>query len=174
MSDTIASVDLGHPINCTCDICWQIDSTNIVASAPKGHWTPLKLEWIRHLRQRPLNWTLEPGHCALCGGTKLTDIYDHFQFKPYNVQVVSGITYMSWLFANDSGSHAAYVSATKKGKDFLRDWTARCLLSGSLPIDSPNYWQTLDALAKKASKIAVREVLREEEVWTEIRVGIDG
>lgn len=142
-----------HPCNCTCDACIGEDITAILAAHPQSAWTWKKLEWIRTVRQRPLNWTLEPGHCVLCGGLSLSawDTAEHDIVKAHNPKEVNGTTFLSLLVADGSGWLATYRYLSRLGKDRLRQWVAD--VHGIRP--------------EFAKVIAIRKV----EDWTELRVG---
>lgn len=129
------------------------DCAAIIAAHPRSTWTRARLEWIRGVRMKPLNWTLEPGHCALCGGTSLSawDQSEHWLTKGHNPQTVNGVTYLSLLVADGGGWLATYRYISRFGKDRLREWAAHVL--GINPLF--------------AAAIAVRKV----QDWTEIRVG---
>jgi hypothetical protein len=142
-----------HTCNCTCDTCMDEDCFAIIQAHPKSTWTRQKLEWIRSVRSKPLNWTLEPGHCALCGGNSLSawDMGEHWILKGHNPQTVGEMTYLSVLIADQGSWAATYREFTKKGKEALRTWTSHLLGV------SPSF----------ATAVAVRKV----QDWTEIRVG---
>lgn len=165
-----------HPANCPCDQCMDNDCARIIEAYPASTWTRSRLEWIRGLRKRPLNWNLEPGHCALCGGTSLQAYTtgEHWWITGYNPQTVNGVTYLSILFPDDSATHATYsyiirdklrqtwikegkpVAGIPEPKVQLRDWA-----SAVLGID-----RTF------ARAVAVRAVDVGDQVpWTEVRVG---
>lgn len=139
--------------NCACDSCMDEDCQAIVQAHPHSTWTRQRLEWIRGLRQRPLNWTLPEGHCALCGGTDLSawNQSEHWFVRNHNPKEVNGIWYMSLLIADGAGLYATYVLLSRKGKLALQEWTSHLLRM------SPRF----------ACAVAVRRL----ENWTEIRVG---
>ncbi len=143
-----------HPAHCPCDDCWSVDVTNIILAHPKSSWwNPETLAWVRHLRRRDLNWSLEPGHCALCGGTSLNcwATSEHWMVKGHNPQTVGDTTYLSLLVHKDGAWQATYSGVSKKGKLALREWASHVL--GIKP--------------QFACAVAVREL----QDWTEIRVG---
>jgi hypothetical protein len=149
-------LDIQHEdkVNCACNSCMDEDCAAIIAAHPRSTWTRQKLEWIRVVRMKPLNWTLPAGHCALCGGTSLSawDQGQHGLVTAHNPQRVGDIIYTSILVANGSSWAATYRFISRFGKDRLRNWAADVL----------GVSQTF------ARAVAVRTV----ENWTEIRVGL--
>lgn len=160
-------------VNCACDACMAEDCAAIIAAAPQSTWTREKLEWIRVVRQKPLNWTLPAGHCALCGGTALSawTLSEHSFVANHNPAQVDDILYTSLLIADGSGWFATYREFSKLGKEALKKWMLRMVNASNLikvyeklsPPCGYNMHETTEATG-----IAVRKI----QDWTEIRIGL--
>lgn len=168
--DVVASE---HACNCTCDTCMTEDCEAILAVHPKSTWSRAKLEWIRGVRVKPLNWTLPSRHCALCGGTDLSawNMGEHWVTRNHNPVQIGNIIYTSVLVADSGSWYTTYQAVTKLGKEALKRWTLSMVGASRLekvfeepsPLCNYNMHETTTITG-----IAVRRL----QDWTEIRIGV--
>lgn len=157
-----------HNAACPCEDCCKHDALLIKSQLPRDGiaWRAGGLEHLLHTyRSRELNWSLEPGHCGMCGGTDMTasKMYEHDLVKNHNPKVENGRAYVSLLIADGSGWLATargFAACTKSiwtgqptdGKSMLKQWVASVL---GYPRD-------------QAEAVATRKL----EGWTEFRIGL--